>query len=200
MMRIIIALLVFSVMAAAAPMIHEQRNLGYYAYPEFVYSLGVDCDAGVVRVIVMDANFTRLEGVNSYLKYVDFASPLISSETSDENGYVYHELPGNVSLMRGLFILVIEKKGYRSKEIHFDISKCYTNATYPDPPSPAAPAQPPVPPGSAEEEPVLENVTDITPDTNLTNATEELPEQSAEEPCLPSLSCILLILYNLFRA
>jgi hypothetical protein len=208
MRNVLVTLFILCVASATAPFIYEQKNLGFYNFPEFTYSLSVDCEEGTIDAILMDANFTRLEGVNSYLKYVDFESKLISSETSDEHGIVEHELPGNVSLMRGLFIMVIEEKGFRSKEIHFDISPCYSNVTFPPPPQrperngtmppeedvtePEAP--PPVPP---------ENISGNGETVNETDVTAEGPAPEEEwdiELVAYALAAVvlLLLLYKTF--
>lgn len=126
------------------PMVYEQQDFGDYTQPTFLYSLSADCTAGTVNVLIMDDNNNPVQGAFSYLKYIDFSTPLISSVQSDKDGQVLHKLPGNVNLMRGLFILVIQKHGFRDKEIHFDLSPCYGNSTIPPRPVSQPPPQPQV--------------------------------------------------------
>ncbi len=184
------------------PRVYEQDDFGDISLDEFTYSLSVDCSNATILAIVMNESNKPVQEADTYLKYVDFASPLISTGSTDRNGFVLHELPGNVSLMRGLFILVIEKDGYRSKEVHFDIVGCLTNQSYIPPPP--APQQPPPPPS--------ENATKVSlpvppPAQNETfNATENITEQNGLEEerysdvCIPAFLVPLLMLFscNLF--
>lgn len=103
-------------------------------FDEFVYSISVDCTAATIKLIVMDEEYEPVQDTSTYLKYVDFASPLLSTVKTDKDGFALHKLPGQTTLMRGLFILVMEKKGFRSKEVHFDIAPCYSDYTFPPPP------------------------------------------------------------------
>ncbi len=164
-------LVIFSVANAiiVGPTVYEQDDFGDILWDEFTYSLSVDCDEAVLNVIVMDESIMPVEEANTYLKYVDFASPLVSSGTTDNQGRISHKLPGNVSLMRGLFILVIEKDGYRTKEIHFDILKCLGNQTN----ITAPPKQPPPPPPQQPAEKIT-----IEP---VQNETEASPAPAANE-------------------
>lgn len=135
------ALILFSTCfaATAPPRIYEQDDLGDPMFKEFVYAISVDCTASAIKLYVMDEDYEPVQDAGSLLKYVDFSSPLLSSVETDKDGFALHKLPGQTTLMRGLFILVMEKDGFRSKEVHFDISPCYTDYTFPQPP----PAQKP---------------------------------------------------------
>ena len=109
------------------PRIYEQQNLGDVSLSEFTYSLSVDCTASTISLIVMNANNSPVKDAQSYLKYIDFSAPLISRGTTDKDGFKLHKLPGDTRVMRGLFVFVIEKNGYRNKEIHFTLEGCYSN-------------------------------------------------------------------------
>jgi len=121
------------------PHIYEQKDMGDPALEDFTYSLSVDCTAAAINLIVMDDDTARVQDANAYLKYIDFSSPLIANGVTDKDGFVVLKLPGDVKLMRGLFILVIEKKGFRNKEIHFDITGCLTNTSWIPPAVPVTP-------------------------------------------------------------
>src|SRR5262249_10152163 len=54
-----------------------------------------------------------------------------------------HKLPGQVQLMRGLFILGIQKHGFQSKEVHFDLYPCFHQGQLPPKPAPNPPPKPP---------------------------------------------------------
>jgi hypothetical protein len=130
-----------AIAATIAPTVYEQDDLGDpVLLKDFTYSLSVDCAAAVINVIVMDGHNKPVESAYTYLKYIDFSTPLISKGPTDREGFVLHKLPGSTTLMRGLFILVIEKAGFRSKEIHFDISGCYGPPRQPKPPAAKPPS------------------------------------------------------------
>ncbi len=139
----------------------------------------------------------------TYLKYIDFSSPLLSNVKSDKDGLALHRLPGQVTLMRGLFVLVIEKKGYRSKEVHFDLSPCFSNYTIPPPPAKppqngtagnGSTAPPPVQPPKNNT-----TVINVPQPTNATNETQN-PEPGTvpAQPsiCPPALALLLLIFFK----
>ncbi|NYZ74314.1 hypothetical protein H0O00_04165 [Candidatus Micrarchaeota archaeon] len=165
----------FSICSAlmVGPRIYEQDDFGDISLDEFTYSISADCTASSITLLVMNGSNRPVRDANAYLKYIDFSTPLMGSGVSNNDGQILFKLPGDVSLMRGLFIIVIEKKGYRSKEVHFDLSPCFTNATNPTPP--AKPPKPPAndtnntqPPGGGTQ-----NDTNQTnpPSQNYTNAT-----------------------------
>jgi hypothetical protein len=198
----ILSLLILSVVNAAiiGPTVYEQDDFGDISLNEFTYSLSVDCDAATLRVIVMNESIKPVEGANVYLKYVDYASPLISSGTTGKDGLVLHELPGNVSLMRGLFILVIGKEGYRGKEVHFDILRCLPNQTT----IPSPPVQPPqqLPPPPSEnvtkELPPVQNVTEVNATINVTDMADETEQEDVpySDLCIPAFLILMLILFK----
>ncbi|MBU1165563.1 hypothetical protein KKF81_01335 [Candidatus Micrarchaeota archaeon] len=116
------------------PHVYEQKDLGDSRLGQLLYVITVDCDNAVVQVKVLDDEFAPVENAWTYLQYIDYTSQLISKEKSDKDGMVYHKLPGEINNMRGMFVLLIEKKGYRNKEIHFDILGCLTNQSWIPPP------------------------------------------------------------------
>jgi hypothetical protein len=129
---------------SVAPTIYEQKDMGDESVlRQLTYSISVDCTAAAINLIVMDDHNQPLGGADTYLRYVDFSTPLIAQGKTDKNGFILEKLPGSTLLMRGLFILVMEKNGFLNKEIHFDISGCYSNGTAT--PAPKAPANSTVP-------------------------------------------------------
>jgi hypothetical protein len=159
----------------------EFKDFGNASEPTFNITLQMDClDASLKQITESDG--LRVTGVDSYLKYVQYHVPLLSSGTTDSSGVFIHKFPGNVSYYTGLFTLTVEKNGYRKKELHFDISACFVNVTEPPPPPPI----PPPPPGNGTPgtgngqpdtppppPPLPENNVTPTPEPNLTeNITE----------------------------
>ena len=118
------------------PRIYEQKDLGDISLSEFTYSLSADCNASTINVSIFNESNGAVREANVYLKYVDFSSPLMSNTKTDKDGFTLIRLPGNVHLMRGLFIMVVEKKGFRNKEIHFDLSPCWGGSSIPPKPQP----------------------------------------------------------------
>jgi len=132
---------------AIAPTVYEQRDLGDVGPSEFTYSLSADCTAATITIIVMNGTNRPVEGAKTYLSYIEFAPTFISSPTTGPDGTVVIKLPGNPIYMRGMFALLLEKNGYRNKEVHFDISDCYGGK--PKPPSPTPAVQPAKPAAGA---------------------------------------------------
>lgn len=183
------------------PRIYEQEDFGDISLEEFTYSLSVDCSNGQINAIVMDGNNTPVGGADTYLRYVDYAQPLISSTETLGDGTAVHDLPGKVSFMRGLFILVIHKDGFRGKEVHFDILGCLTNQTWiPPPPPVVSPPPPPVRNATNASLPQQnQTVPDITNDTTGENGTEALADE-AEEDAAPYIAGIFVSLTILLVA
>jgi len=140
----------------------------------------------------MDGSFERIGGAGTYLKYVDFSSPLISSVETDGDGSAIHSLPGNTTLMRGLFILVMEKDGFRSKEVHFDIAPCYSNYTFPSRPAQEEPLQ-----NESEPEEEIADEPVVPANESPPEMIEETEEEDGETPA-PSvcpLSFVVLLMF-----
>ncbi len=116
------------------PRIYEQDDLGDPILSEFTYSLSADCNASTISAYILNESNGPVRDAGVYLKYVDFSTPLMSSSKTDKDGFTLIRLPGNVMLMRGLFIMVIEKKGFRNKEVHFDLSPCWGGSQFPQKP------------------------------------------------------------------
>ncbi|MCI0503553.1 hypothetical protein L0Y65_02470 [Candidatus Micrarchaeota archaeon] len=183
------------------PRIYEQRDLGDIALSEFTYSLSADCNASTISAYVFNESNGAVRDANIYVKYVDFSTPLMSNTKTDKDGFTLIRLPGNVMLMRGMFIMVIEKKGFRNKEVHLDLSPCFGGSTLPPKP-PTAPTNqsanttnqtgPPAPPAN-------NTTTDTTPGNgtapayNATNQTNQTDQANGGDGALdgspPDLAC-----------
>jgi len=180
--------------AIIGPVVYEQDDNGDIALQEFTYVLSADCNAATINVTVKDENLTLVEDAKTFLKYVDVTEPVIGQGKTGRDGFFIYELPGNVSLMRGLFVLLIEKDGYRNKEVHFDLSPCY--------PKPAPPKKPPANNSSATNQsntsnqprPVSNNTTRINNTVNVTEPNgNDLPFSM---PCPAALVLPLLMFYK----
>ncbi|MFH0737941.1 MAG: hypothetical protein V1827_05010 [Candidatus Micrarchaeota archaeon] len=198
----LLAILFIGVCGAAVvgPRIYEQDDFGDIIFKEFAYSISADCVASRIDLYVYNESLKPVPGVNTYLKYIDFSSPLLSSAVTDKDGYSLHKLPGQVTLMRGLFILVIEKTGYRSKEVHFDLSPCWKNYTQPaQPPSKPPPEQNATPPQNGSGDP------DAGPqnDSGTVDGNQSADDGAGGDEAPGALACpaaLLLILPMFFKA
>lgn len=145
-MRAVIAVLSLLFLLGAShalvvgPAIYEQKDFNGDQH-QFTYSLSADCNASVITAIIYNESNKPVQDANVLLSYVDFSTPLLRNLYTDKDGVAILKLPGQVQLMRGLFILVIQKSGFRSKEVHFDLYPCFHNGSLP--PKPAPPPKPP---------------------------------------------------------
>ncbi len=143
------------------PTIYEQKNIGDIKAPELLYSISADCEASTIDLQVLDRHLNPVGGAWAYLSYVDFSSPTFAREQAGPDGRIKMKLPGNTSYMRGVFMLVLEKKGYSNREVHFGLTPCYSK-TNPSPTTPAivpanpmSPATPAIPTTSASPRPFI---------------------------------------------
>src|SRR5512143_328248 len=136
------AALLFGLSSAmvVGPVIYEQKDFGNIGQHQFTYSLSADCNASVITAIIYNESNKPVQDANVLLSYVDFSTPLLRNLYTDKDGIAIMKLPGQVQLMRGLFILVIQKNGFKSKEVHFDLYPCFHNGQLP--PKPAPPPKP----------------------------------------------------------
>lgn len=213
--KFLLVLLLFSVSSVCTalvvgPKIYEQDDFGDPLLPEFTYSLSTDCNASTISLIVMNESNKPVAEAHTYLKYVDFSTPLISNMKSDKDGFALIRLPGNVKLMRGLFILVIEKHGFRSKEVHFDLSPCFTNGTAPaTPPNHTQSSTQsqksgtnttmPLPTSYLAKDQNGTNATSASNKTGRTNATDIDDSEKVPTPCTAFLTISSLLIFKSFK-
>jgi hypothetical protein len=126
---VLLVALSLSSSAFEATQVYAQDDMGMTIFQQFTYSIAIDCENAQLRVIVMDANNTPVEGATVYLQYLENSNPLVSTQATPENGTTIHQLPGNTSYMRSQWNLLIEKEGYRSKVVQFDLAPCYSDWT-----------------------------------------------------------------------
>lgn len=119
----------FSHADTIAPTLISQDDQQDPSLPSFVFSFSVNCVNSTGIFYVFDENLTPVSNVSSYLSYIDYSTPLLSRSSSDQNGKIIHNLVGKTIFMRGMFVWYLTKEGYRPKEVHFDIRKCFENQT-----------------------------------------------------------------------
>jgi hypothetical protein len=125
---------------AVAPVIYGQSGLNTgIPFGGFITSISVDCTTATVNIMVMDDQYKPVAGAQTYLQYVDTTAQLMAQGTTDGKGAISDKLPGNISLMNDMFVLIIEKSGFQNKEVDFGIPGCYSAVT-PALPAPEPPA------------------------------------------------------------
>jgi len=148
----------------------EYKDFGNASLPKFDdMEIIVDCNAATIRTHIASSG-TAVQGASTYLKYVDYYVPLLSSDQTDSSGDVLHKIPsGNISHMTGLFVLTAEKSGYQRREAHFELGDCFVSA----------PAQPPSPP------PPQQNATPPPQQNASPPPPPPLPQDNTSQPIAP---------------
>ena len=146
--------------------------------------ISIDCDTKALTVDATDENEQPIENARTYLFYTDYTyQALPNPGTTDANGIVVMEIPGNIRFLTAMFILRVDHTNFQSKEIEFAYQKCFE----PPPPEPEEEMPPPPeePPANVTEPPnVTENITtppDVTPPEEIPPPPEQ-PTEEAEAP------------------
>jgi 5-hydroxyisourate hydrolase-like protein (transthyretin family) len=213
MMRISVIVLTFVFIFGLAealvvgPAVIEQKDMGSSSLPTLIYSLSVDCNASSITAIVTDGTTNQpVQGVDTYLSYVDFTTQLLTHEVTDHDGYIVDKLPGQTALMQGMFILDLQKYGYQSKEVHFDLYPCLHNGQLPP-----LPTQPVTQNASGSNTSINYTITSTIIDNpigidnssisaviiNQTNSSAQkpiMPDGNPSSPVCPSRGIIILFL------
>lgn len=200
-------LLVLSVAAAVETdlRIFEQRSLGVEYYEEFDdVRITMDCDENIITIYILSEG-KPVTGAVARLIYVDYSVPLLAAGPTDVGGRFTYKLVGERDFMTGLFLVVIEKEGYKNKEAHFDIHRCITEVEKVteeeieeiEEEIPEIPPTPPLPPPGEEppeeippEEPV-EIVENITENVSVNITIDVEAEEEAPSSVCPSFFLLL---------
>jgi hypothetical protein len=104
--------------------IFEQRDLGVEYKDEFddLY-ITMDCETDTITIYV-NSGGEPVTGAVMRLLYVDYSVPLLAAGPTGSEGTFEYKLVGERDLMTGLFLVVVEKEGFKNKEAHFDIMRC----------------------------------------------------------------------------
>jgi len=159
--------------------------------------ISIDCDEKDLTVSVLGEDSEEpVAGASAFLFYTDYEYQLIATGTSDSEGKANIDVLGNRDYLTALFILRVDKSGYRSKEIEFAYEKCFQEPPVAPPPEPeeepeeTPPAvKPPVEPPPVEE---------VEPPEEA--PVEEGPEETpAPEPACPLGVAVLSLLFIKMR-
>lgn len=105
--------------------------MGDYTQKQITYAITVDCDAKLINLTVMDEKIKPIANASYYVQYLDYSKTLLAANKTDEKGFGRVKLPGETKYLRGLFVMMLQKTGYKNKEIDFAINGCYSNVTDP---------------------------------------------------------------------
>jgi len=108
----------------------EYKDFGNASLPSFNVTMGMDCVEQELNANV-SSDENPVSGVTTFLKYVQYENPLLGTRITDASGNVVHKVYGNISYMSGIWVLVLEKPGYRKQEAHFEIFDCLVNVSEP---------------------------------------------------------------------
>jgi hypothetical protein len=202
-------LLIFALMLAGlstafnvTPDFLDVQYTGSESLPVMDIDLTIDCDTKDLIIDVKDSETEeRITGMDTVLFYTDYGyQPLPTPKTTDSEGRVVMQVPGTLDFLTGLFILRVDKQGYRTIEIEFLYEKCFEPAPEqeedePEEETPPANDTPPVvmPPPN-DTEPVNETPPlDTSPPANVTE------EPGQEETAFACPLGILLLSLLIFK-
>lgn len=193
------------------PDIQGVQDTGSTQLPAMDVGITIDCSSNMLTVTV-DANDTGqpVQGANTYLFYTNYGYQAIGSGESDNMGIAAIPVTGKLDFLTSLFVLRVDKEGYRSRETEFTYNNCFNGQPTGSVPQNSSPAQTV---NQSSNQPVNQtaqtNVTVPAPSnqtapTNLTAASSgnstantPTPKPSSKLPCLPGFLLIALIAYAL---
>ncbi|MEW6036435.1 MAG: hypothetical protein AB1529_07530 [Candidatus Micrarchaeota archaeon] len=101
----------------------EEKDTGAEAAPALVAALWLDCESGNAT-LTLSSNGSRVEGATVFLFRADSAYKLLARSSTDEEGVSTVRPQGKTPYLNDLYILRIEKSGFRTKEIEFTFWNC----------------------------------------------------------------------------
>jgi hypothetical protein len=181
------------------PDFRDSRDRGSESLEALNVGLSVDCDTKALSVDVEgNESGNAIAGASVYLFYTDYEYQLIASGATGSDGIARINVLGTRDYLTKLYILRVEKPGYRSKEIEFTYEKCFQEQPAPEPPANnTTPSQPPegntTPP--ANDTPPSNGTGPLEPPQTPGNGSE--PPQTppaTPPPASPSSACPLGLL------
>ncbi len=168
----------------------EEKDTGPEAAPALVAALWLDCESGNVT-LTLSSHGSRVEGATVFLFRTDSAYKLLARSSTDGEGISVVRPPGKISYLNDLYILRIEKSGFRTKETEFTFWNCdnvqreFSEYSRPETREIPASNESAIPPVANEPAAPEENESD--------DALEMLPELPVEATApAPSSTCIAL--------
>jgi hypothetical protein len=175
MKRIFIALLIIGLAAAftVKPAYTGIHDTGNENLPALNVDIGVDCDTKIVHInVASNETGEPLKDAMTYLFYTDYSyQALPNPGKTDSGGDAEIPVPGTIRFLNAMFILRVDRQGYRSREIEFSYKKCFE-----------APPKPPEPPPAHNETGPANQTApqNVTPPANAT-----IPANDSKPPIPP---------------
>ncbi|MFZ5500511.1 MAG: hypothetical protein ACOY58_01170 [Candidatus Micrarchaeota archaeon] len=144
----------------------------------------IDCDMkNITAEIKGQESEEPIAGASAYLFYTDYEYQLIATGNSDPYGMARIDVLGNRDYLTALFILRIDKSGYRSREIEFSYQNCFEPPPETEAPPPGE-EEPPVADLPEEEAPVVKAPAEEVafPEDDEGAPADESPLQDEEAP------------------
>jgi len=136
--RIALFLLVMVAIGSAfsvEPAFRDTQDTGSESLEPLDVRIVVDCDNKNITVDVKgNESGDGIQGAGVFLFYTDYEYQLIATGSTGSDGKAKINVMGNMDYLTALFIMRVEKAGYRSKEIEFTYQKCFQEQTPPKPP------------------------------------------------------------------
>ncbi|MFH0884679.1 MAG: hypothetical protein V1861_03135 [Candidatus Micrarchaeota archaeon] len=171
-----IVLLIVGLAAAftVKPAYIEIHDTGNENLPALNVDISIDCDTKNVHInVASNETGEPLEGAMTYLFYTDYTyQALPNPGKTDVDGNTAIPVPGTIRFLNAMFILRVDKQGYRSREIEFAYKKCFET-----------PPKPPEPPQTHNET----NATNQTAPQNVTPPANITPPVNETKPPVPPL-------------
>lgn len=122
-MKIFVLLIIAATIGhSIAPEIYGIKDTGSMNLPNIDVNLSIDCTNKNLEL------FSNVDDAQVTMFYTDYGySPLPNRVKTNEEGYAIMEVPGSLNYLTGLFILRIDKQGFKSREIEFTYGKCFQN-------------------------------------------------------------------------
>jgi hypothetical protein len=171
----------------------EEKDSGAESLPALEAALWVDCESGNAT-LTLGSNGSRVEGATVFLFRTDSAYKLLARSSTDKEGVSTVRPPGKISYLNDLYVLRIEKSGFRTKEAEFTFWNCedvvreYSEYSRPE-------EKPEPPAASKETAPVAGNESTSAKENTVPKPSGQTPEplplpDAAES--VPSSTCIAL--------
>jgi len=119
------------VLAASAfsvvPHFIDVQDTGSESLPSLDVGISLDCDSKNVTVTVLsDDDGTPVAGADARLFYTDYTyQPLPNPGKTDSKGMAGLPVPGTLKFLNAMFVLRVDKQGFKSREIEFAYEYCF---------------------------------------------------------------------------
>lgn len=210
-MRAILFILLLAAASWASmvkPVQFDTHDTGSESLPTLDVDMTIDCDSKDLFVSVSHGE-DPIEGASAVLFYTDYSyQPLPGGGNTDSAGSVTLSVPGTIDFLTALFILRVDKSGYRSREIEFAYEKCFEEPPAEPPPEPelyeneSGAETNPEPPGNENPPANVTPPEEVKPPSNVSpQMNDTTPEENPPETTETGGACpVGIVLISLLCA